>query len=58
MIVERCVMLSTTTVRHFLPRTHVQGVEQSVLSVVVVIVIVCRRDENRHISRSRHLSDT
>ena len=36
-----------------LPHTHVQGIKQSVLSVVI-----CRRHENRQISISRHPSDS
>ena len=42
------------TVFVFLPRTHAQGVKQSVLSVICR----CRWHENHQISRSRHLSDS
>ena len=44
-----------TYIQKYLLHMHVQGVKQSFLSVVIVIVIVCRRrHKNCQISRSKH----
>ena len=55
-----CCVLFTESLAYsvLLPRAHVQGGNYKVIDcVVVVVVVVVVVSQNRHISRSRYLSD-